>query len=209
MNAALLVPLSLGVWLATRDLGSVVFNPFDPGVALGGLRTPADFAKALALGADGIAVANAAIQAIGCLGMRACNTDNCPVGIATQKPGLRQRLVVDDAARRLTRFLEATVELMQVMARACGHSHLNAFGLDDLATWYKRWYAPNNATLVVVGDVQPDNVRMLAERYFGPLPTSDIEPLKPAATMASSITCSWKMGTPSVRSSTRRTPSLG
>ena len=91
----------------------------------GGLRTHADFVKALALGADAIAVSNAAMQAIGCLGMRACNTDNCPVGIATQKPGLRQRLVIDDAAQRLTRFLQATVELMTVLARACGHTHLD------------------------------------------------------------------------------------
>jgi glutamate synthase domain-containing protein 2/nitrite reductase/ring-hydroxylating ferredoxin subunit len=104
-------------------------------VITGGLRTHTDFCKALALGADAIAVSNAAIQAIGCLGMRACHTDNCPVGIATQKPGLRQRLVVDDAARRLTRFFEATVELMTVMARACGHAHLREFCLDDLTTF--------------------------------------------------------------------------
>ena len=52
-------------------------------VTTGGLRTHTDFVKALALGADAIAVSNAAMQAIGCLGMRACNTDNCPVGIAT------------------------------------------------------------------------------------------------------------------------------
>ena len=44
-----------------------------------------DFVKALALGADAIAVSNSAIQAIGCLGMRACHTNNCPVGVATQK----------------------------------------------------------------------------------------------------------------------------
>ncbi len=104
-------------------------------VITGGLRTHADFVKALALGADAIAVSNAAMQAIGCLGMRACNTDNCPVGIATQKPGLRQRLVIDDAARRLTRFFEASVELMTVLARACGHSHVSEFCLDDLTTF--------------------------------------------------------------------------
>jgi len=104
-------------------------------VITGGLRSHTDFVKALALGADAIAVSNAAMQAIGCLGMRACNTDNCPVGIATQKPGLRQRLVVDDAARRLTRFFAATVELMQVLARACGHSHLSEMTLDDLTTF--------------------------------------------------------------------------
>jgi len=104
-------------------------------VITGGLRTHADFVKALALGADAIAVSNAAMQAIGCLGMRACNTDNCPVGIATQKPGLRQRLVIDDAARRLTRFFQASVELMTVLARACGHSHLDQLDIDDLTTF--------------------------------------------------------------------------
>jgi len=60
-------------------------------VITGGLRTPADFAKALALGADAIAVSNSALQAIGCLGMRACHTNNCPVGIATQKEHLVAR----------------------------------------------------------------------------------------------------------------------
>ncbi|MGI9645571.1 MAG: FMN-binding glutamate synthase family protein, partial [Ilumatobacteraceae bacterium] len=104
-------------------------------VITGGLRSHTDFVKALALGADAIAVSNAAMQAIGCLGMRACNTDNCPVGIATQQPGLRQRLVVDDAAQRLTRFFGATVELMKVLARACGHSHLNELTIDDLTTF--------------------------------------------------------------------------
>lgn len=53
--------------------------------------------------------------------------------------------------------------------------------VDDLAAWYRRWYAPNNATLVVVGDVRPEAVREMAERHFGPLETSEILPLKPAA----------------------------
>jgi glutamate synthase domain-containing protein 2 len=104
-------------------------------IITGGLRTESDFVKALALGADGVAIANSAMQAIGCLGMRACHTNNCPVGIATQKPNLRARLVVRQSARQLQTFLEASVHLMQVLARACGHSHLNQFDLTDLTTW--------------------------------------------------------------------------
>ena len=104
-------------------------------IITGGLRTPADFAKALALGADGIAIANSALQAIGCLGMRACHTNNCPVGIATQKPHLRNRLPVEEAAERLARFLSASVDLMSVMARAAGHRHLNDFQVSDLTSF--------------------------------------------------------------------------
>ena len=104
-------------------------------IITGGLRKPADFVKAMALGADAIAVSNAAMQAIGCIAMRACHTNNCPVGIATQKPHLVSRLQIEKSARQLTNFFEASVELMQVMARACGYSHLNDFNPDDLTTW--------------------------------------------------------------------------
>lgn len=104
-------------------------------IVTGGLRTESDFVKALALGADGIAVANSAIQAIGCLGMRACHTNNCPVGIATQKEDLRARLVIESSAKRLHRWFDATCELMKVMARACGHESLSDFSIRDLTTW--------------------------------------------------------------------------
>ncbi len=104
-------------------------------VITGGLRLPADFIKAMALGADAIAVSNSALQAIGCLGMRACHTNNCPVGIATQKPELRARIKIEKGAQQLNNFFRASTELMQVMARACGHSHLNQFNHTDLTTW--------------------------------------------------------------------------
>lgn len=104
-------------------------------IVTGGLRTPPDFIKALALGADAVALGNAALQAIGCLGMRACHTNKCPVGIATQDSHFRRRLVVDKSAEQLNSFFRNATHLIQVMARACGHQHLNDFSNTDLTTW--------------------------------------------------------------------------
>jgi glutamate synthase domain-containing protein 2 len=128
------VPTIPALARARRHLDKVGRNDVSL-VITGGLRKPADFVKAMALGADAIAVSNAAMQAIGCIAMRACHTNNCPVGIATQKPHLVNRLVIEKSARQLANFFEASVELMQVMARACGYSHLNQFNQHDLTTW--------------------------------------------------------------------------
>jgi glutamate synthase domain-containing protein 2 len=103
-------------------------------IITGGLRVPGDFIKALALGADGIALANSAMQAIGCIAARICNSNNCPAGIATQKPELRTRLDIERSARQLNNFMRASVDLMKVMARACAHTHLKQFNRNDLAT---------------------------------------------------------------------------
>ncbi len=106
-------------------------------IITGGLRVPIDFVKALALGADGVAISNSAMQAIGCVAARMCNTNNCPTGIATQKEDLRKRLNVDQSAKQLHNFFNASVELMQVMARACGHHDFSQFTQKDLATWHR------------------------------------------------------------------------
>ncbi|MEX2604969.1 MAG: glutamate synthase-related protein [Gracilimonas sp.] len=103
-------------------------------IITGGLRVAEDFAKAMMLGADAIAVANSAIQAIGCLGMRACDSNNCPVGIATQKESLRGRLIIESSAMQLSNFFQASNELIKVVARACGHNHINKFNQNDLST---------------------------------------------------------------------------
>jgi zinc protease len=58
-------------------------------------------------------------------------------------------------------------------------SDIASYTVADAQAWYQRWYAPNNATLVVVGDVKADEVFALAEKYFAPLKPSDIMPLKP------------------------------
>lgn len=104
-------------------------------VITGGLRVAEDFAKALMMGADAIAISNSALQAIGCLGMRACHTDNCPVGIATQKENLRSRLIIEQSSKQLFNFLEATTELMKVIARSCGYDDFTMFNQDDLTTF--------------------------------------------------------------------------
>ncbi|MDQ6956659.1 MAG: glutamate synthase-related protein [Mariprofundaceae bacterium] len=104
-------------------------------IITGGLRMPEDFIKAMALGADGIALSNSALQSIGCVAARMCNTNQCPAGIATQKPELRKKLNIEESAQRLARFFGASTELMKVMARACGHNHLNQFNTHDITTW--------------------------------------------------------------------------
>lgn len=104
-------------------------------VITGGLRVAEDFAKAMMLGADAIAVSNSALQAIGCLGMRACGTNNCPVGIATQKESLRSRLIIESSAKQLYNYFDATNNLIKVVARACGYDDISKFNHNDLSTF--------------------------------------------------------------------------
>jgi len=104
-------------------------------IITGGLRVAEDFAKAMMLGADAIAVANSALQAIGCLGMRACDSNYCPVGIATQKENLRQRIIIESSAKQLNNFFMATNDLIKVVARSCGHNNVSKFNHNDLSTF--------------------------------------------------------------------------
>jgi len=122
-------------------------------VITGGLRVAEDFSKAMALGADAIAVSNSAMQAIGCIAARMCNSNNCPVGVATQKPELRQRLDVKVGAERLARFFAASIELMQVLARACGHDSLAKFNKKDITTWKREMADLSGIRFAGVSDV--------------------------------------------------------
>ena len=104
-------------------------------IITGGLRVAEDFAKAMMLGADAIAISNSALQAIGCLGMRACGSNNCPVGIATQKESLRSRIIIDSSAKQLKNYFEATNDLIRVVARSCGYDDVTKFNHNDLSTY--------------------------------------------------------------------------
>lgn len=127
------VPTIPALARARRHLNKIGRNDITL-IITGGLRVPEDFAKAMMLGADAIAVSNAALQAIGCLGMRACGTNNCPVGIATQKENLRNRLIINQSAKQLSNFFQASTDLMKVVARSCGHHSFSQFNFSDLST---------------------------------------------------------------------------
>ena len=83
----------------------------------GGLRISSDFAKALALGADAIAIGTAALMACCCQQYRVCNTGQCPVGCTTQDPQLRSRLDIDTSAQRVENYLKVCTEELREFCR--------------------------------------------------------------------------------------------
>ena len=103
-------------------------------VITGGLRVSSDFAKAIAMGADAVAVASAALIAAACQQYRICGTGKCPVGIATQDPELRGRLKGEAAARRVANFLNVSREELKTFARITGHQRIHDLRTDDLCT---------------------------------------------------------------------------
>ena len=103
-------------------------------VITGGLRVSPDFAKALAMGADAIAIASAALIAAACQQYRICGSGNCPVGIATQNPELRARLNMEAAAQRVANFLNVSLSELKTFARITGHSSVHDLSLCDLIT---------------------------------------------------------------------------
>ena len=103
-------------------------------VITGGLRVSPDFAKALAMGADAIAIASAALIAAACQQYRICGSGNCPVGIATQNPELRARLNMEATVRRVANFLNVSLSELKTFARITGHSSVHDLSLSDLIT---------------------------------------------------------------------------
>ena len=100
----------------------------------GGLRISSDFAKALALGADAVALGTAAMIACGCQQYRICHTGNCPVGITTHDPQLRARLNIEKSAQRLQNFLNVSTNELRAFARLTGHQDVHQLSLADLCT---------------------------------------------------------------------------
>jgi glutamate synthase domain-containing protein 2 len=103
-------------------------------VITGGMRVSSDFAKALALGADAIAIGTSALMAIGCQQYRICDTGKCPKGITTQDPELRARLIIEEAAKGLENFLRVSTEELKDFARLTGNDDVHKLLISDLCT---------------------------------------------------------------------------
>ena len=103
-------------------------------IITGGFRTPSDMVKALAMGADAVALATTALVAIGCQQYRICDTGKCPVGITTQDPELRSRFDIDRSAERLANYLRAATAQLADFARLTGHGDIHQLATTDLRT---------------------------------------------------------------------------
>lgn len=103
-------------------------------VITGGFRVSSDFAKAIAMGADAVAIASAAMVAAACQQYRICGTGMCPVGVATQDEELRGRLHIDIAAKRVENYLKCSAEELKTFARITGNTDIHGLSVDDLCT---------------------------------------------------------------------------
>lgn len=103
-------------------------------VITGGLRTSRDFVKAIAMGADAVAVASGALIALACQRYRVCHKGTCPMGIATHDPKLRARLLVEKGAQRVANYLNASAEELRAFARCMGRCDIHALSVDDIET---------------------------------------------------------------------------
>lgn len=132
LREATTVPTIYALYRARKYLDSV--HSDISLVITGGLRVSADVAKALAMGADAVAVASAALIAAACQQYRICGSGNCPVGIATQDPELRKRLKVDQSAQRVANYLNVSLSELKTFARITGHACVHDLSVDDLIT---------------------------------------------------------------------------
>ena len=133
VKAAASVPTIFALYRARKFLDERAADNISL-LVTGGLRISPDFAKALALGADAVAIGTAAMMSLGCQQYRICNTGKCPIGIATQDPELRSRLDIDASAKRLENYLNVCTDELKAFARLTGSSDLHGLSIADICT---------------------------------------------------------------------------
>lgn len=99
----------------------------------GGVRTSADIAKCLALGANAVGLATTALIGIGCQQYRVCHKGTCPIGIATQNPELRARFNLEKSAKMLATLFQVYASELADFPRMCGKQDISALASEDMA----------------------------------------------------------------------------
>ena len=100
----------------------------------GGFRDSSDIAKAIALGADAVALATASLISIGCIQARVCHTGTCPAGIATQNKQLRELFDMDKGVTQFVSFYSITNEELKVFARTNGVDDVHKLDVSDIVS---------------------------------------------------------------------------
>ncbi len=126
------VPTLASLIQAVRTLDEMGMKDTVQLIITGGIRSGADVAKAMAIGADAAYIGTGAMIAMGCRACRMCYTGKCPVGVATQDPVLRERLDVDLASMRVANYIKSMTEETKMLAMLAGHSDIRNFTTEDL-----------------------------------------------------------------------------
>ena len=124
-------PLTDGLLIAHNALTGLGIRSKMKVMASGKIHTGFDMAKRLAIGADLCGAARSFMFALGCIQARRCNSNHCPVGVATQNPSLVRGLDVTDKRVRVANFHRETIEALLELLGAAGLEHP-----DDLRPWH-------------------------------------------------------------------------
>lgn len=126
------LPTLAAVVMADKALNQIGLRDDVDLIVSGGITSGADVAKAMALGADAVAVSTAPLIALGCTMCGLCNTGKCPVGIATQARELRNKLQVEEGAKKVANIFRVFTEEASMLAMVAGKTSISNLESEDL-----------------------------------------------------------------------------